>query len=290
MTKDIGAGPYVLPYRWRPLTWEVEGQEYLNERATSTQQTGFSFVAQARSWLPDPIGGVFWFGVDDTFSTVYFPVYAGVTAVPRSYAETTGSFHEVTWDSAFWVFNQVSNFAYLRYNDMIKDIQVAQRELEGIFLAAQPGVDAAALELYEQAPRLATDYLTAYTIEAGETVAARWRELSKELLYKYLDGNVKNEHGEVTHPGYPESWYEMVARATGEHLKVKKLASETAREEAAAAKTRQIAESVVTLLEARGIEVDDETRGKILAADDAGQAEEWLVKAATAESAAEVPD
>ena len=288
MTQDVGAGPYVLPYRWRPLTWEVEGEEYLNERATSTQQTGFSFVAQARSWLPDPIGGVLWFGVDDTFSTVYFPVYAGVTDVPHSYAETTGSFHEVTWDAAFWVFNQVSNFAYLRYSDMIKDIQVVQRELEGRFLAAQPEIDAAALKLHEKAPRLATDYLTAYTIDAGETVAARWRELSKELLYKYLDGNVKNEHGEVTHPGYPESWYEMVVGATGENLKVKKLAAEAAREEEAAAKTRQVAESVVTLLEARGLEVDDETRGKILEVDDAGQAKEWLVKAATAESAAEI--
>jgi len=288
MTKDIGAGPYVLPYRWRPLTWEADGQEYLNERATSTQQTGFSFVAQARSWLPDPIGGVLWFGVDDTFSTVYFPVYAGVTEVPHSYAETTGSFHEVTWDAAFWVFNQVSNFAYLRYNDMIKDIQVVQQALESKFLAAQPAVDAAALELHEKAPRLATDYLTKYTVDAGEAVAARWRELSKELLYKYLDGNVKNEHGEVTHPGYPEWWYEAVAKATGDDLRVQKLEVEKAREEEAKAKAGQLAESVLALLDARGIEVDDATREEILKTEDVAQAKEWLVRAATAGSAMDV--
>jgi dipeptidase len=288
MTKDIGAGPYVLPYRWRPLTWKAGEDEYLNERAVSTQQTGFSFVAQARSWHPDPIGGVLWFGVDDTYSTVYFPVYAGVTDVPHSYAETTGSFHEVTWDSAFWVFNQVSNFAYLRYNDMIKDIQVVQRELEGKFLADQPRVDAAALELYEKAPRLASDYLTEYTVASGEMVAERWRGLSKQLLYKYLDGNVKNEHGEVTHPGYPEWWYEAVAQATGDSLRVQKLEAEMAREEEAKAKARQMAESVLALLEARGIEVDDASREKILETEDTGQAKEWLVRAATAESAGDV--
>ncbi len=92
MTRDIGAGPFALPYRWRPMTWKVDGVEYLHERAVGTQQTGFSFVAQARRWLPDPVGGVLWFGVDDTASTVYFPVYCGVTGVPRSYAEGTGSF------------------------------------------------------------------------------------------------------------------------------------------------------------------------------------------------------
>ena len=104
-------------------------------------------MAQARSWLPDPIGGVLWFGVDDTYSTVYFPMYCGVTDVPHNFAVGTGSFHEFTWDSAFWVFNWVSNYAYLRYSDMIQDIQVVQRELEGKFLADQPEIDAAALAL-----------------------------------------------------------------------------------------------------------------------------------------------
>ena len=100
MTRDVGAGPYALPYRWRPLTWEVDGVKYFNERAVSTQQTGFSFVAQARSWLPDPIGGVFWFGVDDSYSTVYVPLYCGMTEPPYNYAEGTGSFEEVTWFEA----------------------------------------------------------------------------------------------------------------------------------------------------------------------------------------------
>jgi dipeptidase len=74
MSKDAGAGAFGCPYRWRPLTWKVDSLEYLNERAIATQQTGFSFVAQARSWLPDHIGGIFWFGVDDIYHTVYTPM------------------------------------------------------------------------------------------------------------------------------------------------------------------------------------------------------------------------
>jgi dipeptidase len=288
MTKDIGAGPYELPYRWRPLTWKAGEKEYLNERAVSTQQTGFSFVAQARSWLPDPIGGILWFGVDDTYSTVYFPVYCGITEVPKNFAVGTGDFNHVTWESAFWVFNYVSNFVYLRYSDMIKDVQVVQGELEGKYIADVGEVDSGALALYAQSPRLAKDYLTAYTLKTGEAVVERWRELGKFLLYKYLDGNMKNELGEVKHPGYPESWYQKVADATGEHLLVLQMESERKAEEAHKAEARKIGQSLLTFLEARGLTVDADARKKIEESEDAGQLKKWLVNAATAESAEEV--
>jgi len=221
MTKDIGAGPYVCPYRWRPLTWKVDSLTYFNERAISTQQTGFSFVAQSRSFLPDPIGGVFWFGVDDAYSSVYIPIYCSITDVPKPYAVGTGNFDEFSWDSAFWVFNFVSNYAYSRYSDMIKDIQKVQRQLEGKFLANQPQIDQAALTLYKQSPKLAVDYLTDYSVRMGVETVAKWKKLGEFLIYKYLDGNVKDEHGHVTHPGYPKEWYKTIVEKTGDKFRVK---------------------------------------------------------------------
>ncbi|HEX9971467.1 MAG TPA: C69 family dipeptidase [bacterium] len=223
MTKDLGAGPFALPYRWRPLTWQVDSVEYCNERAVSTQQTGFSFVSQARSWLPDPIGGVHWFGVDDTYSTVYIPMYCGIKEVPKSFAVGTGSFHDFTWESAFWVFNFVANYSYSRYSDMIKDIQKVQRELEGKFLADQTEIEDAAMKLFAQSPQMAREYLTHYSVKSGDSTVQRWKKLGEFLLYKYLDGNVKDELGNVKHPPYPESWYRRIVKETGDHLKMKKL-------------------------------------------------------------------
>jgi hypothetical protein len=262
--------------------------KFFNERAVSTQQTGFSFVAQARSWLPDPIGGILWFGVDDTYSTVYFPMYCGSTRVPRSFAVGTGDFHNVTWDSAFWVFNQVSNFAYLRYSEMITDIHKVQSELEAGFLAEVPQIDEAAVDLFERSPRLARDYVTDYSVARGDMVVERWRELSKFLLYKYLDGNRKNEHGEVEHPGYPEAWYRMVAEATGDRLQLQTFESERLAEEERQRELKQLADSVLELLRARGFEIDAATREMVLGCDDNQQAEVWLVRAATADSVQEV--
>lgn len=228
MSKDVGAGPYGLPYRWRPLTWKVDSTEYFNERAISTQQTGFSFVAQARSWLPDPIGGVFWFGVDDTYSTVYVPMYCGIDKAPYPFAVGTGSFTQFTWDSAFWVFNWVANFCYLRYSEMIKDVQIVQRELENSFVANQPEIDAAALVHWKNSPQLARDYLTQYSVAQTERTVQRWRKLGEKLLVKYMDGNTRDELNRVKHIGYPASWYRRIANDTGDQLKMRKLDGEIA--------------------------------------------------------------
>ena len=228
LSNGVGAGPFAAPYRWRPMTWTIDGKEYLHERAVSTQQTGFSFVAQMRRALPGPIGGVLWFGVDDTYCTVYTPMYCGITQVPRSMAVGTGSWMDFTWDSAFYVFNFVSNWAYSRWSDMIRDVQLVQRELEGGFLARQPQGEQEALALWEQSPQRARDYLTRYSVEQGDLVTARWKRLGDFLLWKYMDGNVKDEYGVAQHPRYPDDWYRRIVAEDDGRLEVKPLPTEQA--------------------------------------------------------------
>ncbi|NWJ40199.1 MAG: C69 family dipeptidase [Geothrix sp.] len=223
MTKDIGAGPYKLPYRWRPMGFKIDGQDYVHERAISTQQTGFSFVTQSRSWMPDPVGGVIWFGVDDTYTTVYVPISCGIQAPPKAFAEGTGNFSEFNWDSAFWTFNFVSNYTYTRWSDMIVDVQKVQREYEGRYLADQAEVDRTALDLFKKDPAQAKDYLTQYAAKQTAQLHARWRKLGEFLIWKYLDGNVRNEKGEVTHPKAPEDWLRCIVKEHGDVIKVKKV-------------------------------------------------------------------
>jgi len=218
LTKDVGAGPFGLPYRWRPLAWKVGGKKYLNERAIATQQTGFSFVSQSRRWLPGRIGGLMWFAVDDAASTVYLPMYAGITKVPKAYAVGTANFKKFSWESAFWVFNWVSNYAYTRYRDMIKDIKRVQVKLENEFFGAQAEFEKKAVALHKLAPARADALLTAYAKTASERVVSRWRLLGQELLMRYLDGNVRNAEGKVTHPPYPKGWYKRIVTETGDHF------------------------------------------------------------------------
>jgi len=230
MSQDIGAAPYGLPYRWRPLTWKYEGKEYFNERVTVTQQTGFSYIAQMRNWLPDPIGGIIWFGVDDAGSTVYVPFYAGINRVPETWAEGHGDILTYTDDAAFWVFNRVAHFAYLFYNRVMPDLRKVQRELETKFMQYTPAIDAAAVTLWESDPVLAREFITDYSCNMGDYTVKRWKALGEFLLVKYLDGNMKKEQeGEFLRnpygypqppafPGYPENWKKKVIDETGERF------------------------------------------------------------------------
>ncbi len=216
LSSGVGAGPFELPYRWRPLVWKYKGKKYFNERATSTQQTGFSFVAQARRWLPSPIGGILWFGVDDTSSTVYVPMYCGIKKTPYNFSTGVADFHHFSWDSAFWVFNVVSNFTYLRYKDMIRDVKKIRNYFEDKFVADIKKVDKAALSLYKQSEDFAREYLTKYCSEQASSVIKRWKKLFTDLIVKYMDGNVKDEHGKVTHPPYPKHWYKRIVEESGD--------------------------------------------------------------------------
>ena len=208
MTRGLDAGPHGTPNRWRPITWKLDDTEYAWERPISTQQTGFSFVGQVRHTLPDPIGGVLWYGVDDTYFTCYVPLYCCIDALPPAY--TTGSLNEFSWDSAWWVFKFVANYANLRYADMRADIQAVQRELEGHLLALQPAVEKTALELQQSDPALMRRYLTDYCLMHAEQVVRRWRALGEHLIRKYNDGYIQERPGEPQERGYPQEWLRRV--------------------------------------------------------------------------------
>ncbi len=231
MTKDIGAGPFGNPYRWRPLTWEVDGITYCNERVTATQQTGFSFVAQARGNLPDPIGGIFWFSVDDAASTVYYPVYCGSNKVSENFAEGNGDIVTYSNTSAFWLFNQVSNFAYTRYNLIHPEIKKKQQALEEKYITTVQAVDKAAVELYNKDKKLAIEFITDFSVNTGNKLFDEWRKFYEYLFVKYSDGNIKEAvpvpHGykyvnpKLSQPGYGEDWYRRIVKETGDQFKMK---------------------------------------------------------------------
>ncbi len=233
MTKDLGAGPYALPYRWRGLTWEVDSVQYCNERAISTQQTGFSFVTQSRNWLPDAIGGIIWFGVDDAYSTCYAPMYCGITKIPECFEVGNGDMLTYSETAAFWTFSQVANYAYSRYSDMIQDIQLVQNELENKFVAYVPVIDKAAVELFNnKSEKQARRFITQYSVNEANNMTKRWKKLGQYLTVKYTDGNIKREKdGEFVRTetgmpaspifaGYPDWWYKAIVNSTGEHFKV----------------------------------------------------------------------
>lgn len=230
--KDMGGGIWQMPYRPTPLTFKVNGKSYFNERPTSTQQTGFSYVSQMRSWLPREIGGVLWFGNDDGNMIAYTPIYCGNTVQPECYNTPGADAVTFSMKNAYWVCNWVSNMVYPRYSMMFSSLKTVRDSLEASYFANQAAVEAKAKELYKDNKDAAIKYLNDYSNQKAQQMLARWRQLAFYLIVKYNDMTVKPEAdgkftrtkegigATVERPGYPEAFKEKLVKETGDKFEV----------------------------------------------------------------------
>lgn len=230
--KDMGGGIWQMPYRPTPLAFKVNGKSYFNERPTSTQQTGFSYVSQMRSWLPREIGGVLWFGNDDGNMIAYTPIYCGNTVQPECYNTPGADAVTFSMKNAYWVCNWVSNMVYPRYSMMFPSLKTVRDSLEASYFANQAAVEAKAKELYEDNKDAAIKYLNDYSNQKAQQMLARWRQLAFYLIVKYNDMTVKPEAdgkftrtkegigATVERPGYPEAFKEKLVKETGDKFEV----------------------------------------------------------------------
>lgn len=233
MTQDIGAGGNSLPYRWRPMDYEVDGKTYFNERAIATQQTGFWFIGECRSWMPKEIGGIFWFGVDDAATSPLTPIYTSSQSISDHYAEGNGSMIEYSESSMFWIVNRIAQFAYLRYNHIGTEVRSIIDKHENARIAEVQAIDKTALSLYGHDRQYLGEFLTNYSVNSANSLFEKWKNLDKYLMVKYIDGNTKKQNPDGSFmnngfspvippapdfPGYTERWKRAVKADSGNRL------------------------------------------------------------------------
>lgn len=229
-SSDVAAGVWQMPYRPTPLVFTCNGKKYFNERPTSTQQTGFSYVSQMRSWLPRQIGGVLWFGNDDGNMIAYTPIYCGNTTQPRCYNTPGADAVTFSMDNAYWVCNWVSNMVYPRYSLMFPSLKAVRDSLENDYFNAQSEVEAHAAALYKTDKNAALKYLNDYSNTKAQQMLDRWKKLAFYLIVKYNDMAVKPDSNgvfkrtpegigaTVKRPGYPDAFKKKLVDATGTKL------------------------------------------------------------------------
>ena len=230
---DIGGGIWEMPYRPTPLMYKVDGKQYFNERPVSTQQSGFVFVSQMRSWLPREIGGVFWFANDDANMAAFTPVYCSMTQRPECYNTPGVDAVHFSKKNAYWVCNMTSNMVYPRYSLMFPTLKEVRDSLDNSYIAAQAGVEKKAQELYAQNPQAAVKYLNDYSVEKAQQMLARWNQLFEFMVVKYNDMIIKPTDKNGTfkmtpyglgatpvRPGYPEKFAKQLVKQSGDKFLV----------------------------------------------------------------------
>ena len=230
---DIGGGIWEMPYRPTPLMYKVDGKQYFNERPVSTQQSGFVFVSQMRSWLPREIGGVFWFANDDANMAAFTPVYCSMTERPECYNTPGVDAVHFSKKNAYWVCNMTSNMVYPRYSLMFPTLKEVRDSLDNSYFAAQAGVEKKAQELYAQNPQAAVKYLNDYSVEKAQQMLARWNQLFEFMVVKYNDMIIKPTDKNGTfkktpyglgatpvRPGYQEKFAKQLVKQSGDKFLV----------------------------------------------------------------------
>ena len=230
---DIGGGIWEMPYRPTPLMYKVDGKQYFNERPVSTQQSGFVFVSQMRSWLPREIGGVFWFANDDANMAAFTPVYCSMTERPECYNTPGADALHFSKKNAYWVCNMTSNMVYPRYSLMFPTLKEVRDSLDNSYFVAQAGVEKKAQELYAQNPQAAVKYLNDYSVEKAQQMLARWNQLFEFMVVKYNDMIIKPTDKNGTfkktpyglgatpvRPGYPEKFAKQLVKQSGDKFLV----------------------------------------------------------------------
>jgi dipeptidase len=205
LSEGLSAGPFGNPNRYDGSSKLVKGAW---ERAISVFRCAYVFVTQSRGNLPDPIGGVIWFGPDAPHTSAYVPFYCGMNELPKSYE--TGSLWNYDAESAGWTFNLMGNWADLKFSYMIEDMHAKQLEIEGKEFAYQPAIEKAAVTLYNQSPELAKQFLTDYAVNNANSVVREWKEFTEVMFSKYIDGYVNGES-----VGYPDKWLMEVGYEDG---------------------------------------------------------------------------
>lgn len=238
MRVDVGAGGNACPYRWRPMYLDVDGKQYANERAIATQQTGFWFVAQSRPSLPDEVGALIWFGVDDAATSYLTPIYVNSSEVPECFRVGNGDLLHYSSTAAFWVANRVANSCYRMYDCMEPYVRERIDAFEnGQMNVSVPAEDKLLAELVSKGSvKRAVKQMTKYSVETAQNQFDEWVELEETLMVKFIDGNVKaqDEQGKFRHseyhvgspdgltqPGYTERFKRAIVRDNGAVLEVK---------------------------------------------------------------------
>jgi dipeptidase len=177
------ANPF-MPYDMNKMLDINGGWGWRGERPIARWYCMYVTITQSRSWLPDPVGGIVWFGYGNPAMTTYAPLYAGIEELPESYG-TDGRTTGFSRRSAWWAFNRVATLAAHRWGDMRHDVAEVRDPLQEKFLSRQVEIAETAAGLLEEDPAKARDYLTGISNDACEEATEAYWNLGDLLWSKY---------------------------------------------------------------------------------------------------------
>ena len=140
-------------------------------RTVAVAWCSYSHITQLRNWLPDSIGGVCWFSVDNPGQSPRIPIFCGNTQLPYSF-QICGQ-NEYIPDCHLWQFRRANKLATISWQLTKEGFNKKILEMEEIAINGLPQGEpsAAVLNAY-------TEFIYNQAVEA-------WKELEAEYWVKF---------------------------------------------------------------------------------------------------------
>ncbi|MCR4403471.1 MAG: C69 family dipeptidase [Firmicutes bacterium] len=200
LSKGPAAGPWGSPLRY-PNS-DPRGGAY--ERSINMHRTCYIHIGQVKSWLPDPIKGVSWFGYGAPDTTYLTPLWPIMKALPKFY-EIGSRYEEFRRDSGWWVNTYVQEIAHMRYQAAAKDIHEFRQPRMEMLYKVVPMIQEAAAELYKSDRAAAINLIDQFAYTNAVAWHEDWKALGDRLLGKYAFGSIYMK----TTP-FPQWWNDII--------------------------------------------------------------------------------
>ncbi len=155
------------------------------ERSIAVHYTVYCTILQLRSNMPDEVGALCWFALDNAASSMWTPIYANATDLPIRY-KTDGRETGFSKDAAWWGFNRLGNLTNQRWGDFHKIVDKAFDPIQKEYLDNQSNIESQALDLIKNGQRdQAIELLTRYTNDCANRAVDKAWEIGDMIWTKY---------------------------------------------------------------------------------------------------------
>lgn len=185
MQKSPAANPWMTRTTMALLN-NIKPDTVTLRRMIAINRCSYSTVIQARSWLPDAIGGITWLSFDNPAFSARIPVFAGTQELiePLNYSNQK----RFRRDSAAWAFRRAARLAQPAWGRNQKIIDQTIREFEEKAQRELLDLEKRMVKLLKTDPQKAKQIITAYVSDFSRAIIHKYWELGDYFWTLYGSG------------------------------------------------------------------------------------------------------
>ena len=156
-------------------------------RGVAMSWCSYSFITQCRSWMPDEIGALCWFSVENPGQSPRIPVFSGATKMPVGF-DVCGHFR-YNENAVLWHYRKANKLGQVRWGLVKKMFYDNIQRYEDKAFEELPALEKRAQELLDNGKKEeAKALLNRYTSDFAGATRQTWQEMEANMWERFWTG------------------------------------------------------------------------------------------------------